>query len=216
MAKTITVPRSLDRIDSFPLDASSHLTSADLNASGLSSYYDLIIDKYTTENIYYDGQVITTDDGKIFMIHLNDAFKILDKEWYFRSDVDYSAGDEILDSEHESLYALTDISSGSSFNTSQWSNKKVVTATSSITLTDDFTYLCDTSTTSLTLTLPSSPEGGESILIIDSENNASVNNLIIDTNGELLEGVNQNTLIDTDSGVLNLVYSGSTYGWIII
>jgi len=74
-------------------------------------------------------------------------------------------------------------------------------------------YFVDTSSNSVSLTLPSSPAVGNEIQIFDASANASTNNITLDRNGVKINGGTENLLVDIDGGAVALIYTGSTYGW---
>ena len=93
----------------------------------------------------------------------------------------------------------------------------------STTKTADFTitntaywqgYFVDTTSNTVTLTLPASPDTGDIIKIIDVGANASTNNIILDGNGNNIQGVSSNYNITTNrSGTEFIFLSGQ--GWVL-
>ena len=77
--------------------------------------------------------------------------------------------------------------------------------------------LANTSGGAYTITLPANASllDGDTIQIIDISNNAANNNLTIGRNGSLMNGAAENLTIDVSGAIVTLIYSGSTYGWII-
>ncbi|NBP57202.1 hypothetical protein EBU71_11850 [bacterium] len=76
--------------------------------------------------------------------------------------------------------------------------------------------LIDTTVTlgsSLLITLPGSPQTGDTVRIIDQKGLSAIKPLIIQRNGSLINGT-VNDLTFTNSGAaFTLVYTGSTRGW---
>ena len=68
-----------------------------------------------------------------------------------------------------------------------------------------------------TITLPANASllDGDIIQVIDISNNAASNNLTIGRNGSLINGSAENLTIDVSGAIVTLIYSGSTYGWIV-
>ena len=64
-----------------------------------------------------------------------------------------------------------------------------------------------------TITLPPTPTLGDKVRIIDLANNASTNNITIGRNGENIDGVASNFIIDINNAGVELIYTNSTYGW---
>ena len=75
-------------------------------------------------------------------------------------------------------------------------------------------YFVDTTSNTVTLTLPITPDTGDIIKIIDVGANASVNNIILDGNGNNIQGTNSNYNITTNrSGTEFIFLSGQ--GWVL-
>jgi len=73
-------------------------------------------------------------------------------------------------------------------------------------------YFVDT-TNAITLTLPASPVLGDEIYIYDASNNALTNNITVLPNSNKIQGSVQSLIIDSNSAVVYLAYTGSSYGW---
>ena len=86
--------------------------------------------------------------------------------------------------------------------------------------TADFTaetnrgYFVDTSSASVTVTLPASPVAGSFIGIKDYALTADTNAITIARNGNNIQGTASDVLIQTEGGVANLVYVDATQGWL--
>jgi len=63
------------------------------------------------------------------------------------------------------------------------------------------------------LTLPASPELGDEIQIFDSGNYAGTQNITINRNGQKINGLEDNALLDVNGVAAVFIYTGSTYGW---
>ena len=85
---------------------------------------------------------------------------------------------------------------------------------SNITLVSGNNYYVDT-TSARTLTLPASPSTGDEIHIFDASNNALTNNITVQPNSSKIQGSVQNLIIDSNAAAAYLVYTGSTYGWMV-
>jgi hypothetical protein len=77
-------------------------------------------------------------------------------------------------------------------------------------------YFVDTSSTAITLTLPGSPNLGDSIKINDLAGTFGTHSLILGRNGKKIEGVSDNLAVDYNKATVEIVYSNSTYGWKVI
>jgi hypothetical protein len=74
-------------------------------------------------------------------------------------------------------------------------------------------YFVDTTTTTLTVSLPAGV-AGDIVAISDYANTAATNNITIDPNGtDKINGVNENTKITTNGASATLIYVDSTRGW---
>ena len=73
-------------------------------------------------------------------------------------------------------------------------------------------YLVDT-TVPRTLTLPAAPAVGDEVQIFDQTNTAATNNITVDNNGLLINGVLDTLVIDVNGAIIELVYTGTTLGW---
>lgn len=73
-------------------------------------------------------------------------------------------------------------------------------------------YFVDT-TAARILTLPASPILGQEIVIFDATGTAGTNNITLSRNGNNINGVAQDAIIDVDKAAAVLVYTGTTLGW---
>jgi hypothetical protein len=85
-------------------------------------------------------------------------------------------------------------------------------------ITSDYTaengdrLLADTTANSFVVTLPATPDVGDSIQIADG-GNWSVNNLAIDRNGETIEGDANNLILDVGDILVYFIYGGNGPTW---
>ena len=75
-------------------------------------------------------------------------------------------------------------------------------------------YFIDTTSNAHTVTLPSSPNAGDTIAIKDYAGTFATNNLTISRNGHNIQGVANNSLISTNRANVELAYIDSTKGWL--
>jgi len=73
-------------------------------------------------------------------------------------------------------------------------------------------YFVDT-TAARTLTLPASPTLGQEIVIFDATGTAGTNNITLSRNGNKINGLAEDAIIDVDKSAAVLIYTGSTIGW---
>lgn len=73
-------------------------------------------------------------------------------------------------------------------------------------------YFVDT-TAARTLTLPASPTLGQEIVIFDATGSAGTNNITIARNGNKINSLTENAIIDVDKAAAVLIYTGTAIGW---
>jgi len=86
--------------------------------------------------------------------------------------------------------------------------------TANFTASSNFKYAVNTTSAAITVTLPASPAAGDQIVILDYAGTAATNNITIAPNGNKINGLAANTLINTNRGFFTLVYIDSTQGWV--
>jgi hypothetical protein len=101
---------------------------------------------------------------------------------------------------------------GATYNSGlNWTSTLV---TSALTLTAGTGYFVNTSTAAITVTLPASPTFGSIVGIVDYSGYASTNNIIINPNGNKIEGTTTNQLLSNNGEGVLLNYIDTTRGWI--
>lgn len=89
--------------------------------------------------------------------------------------------------------------------------------TTTATLSSNTNYFANTSSAAFTITLPSSPNMGDRITIIDGAGTFAVNNLTVHPgSGTIMGQTGKNLILNTNNVAVDLVYYNSTYGWRII
>lgn len=73
-------------------------------------------------------------------------------------------------------------------------------------------YFVDTNATR-TLTLPATPNVGDEIWIADQTGLAGTNNITVNNNGSLINGVSDTLIIDVNGAIAVLLYTGASLGW---
>lgn len=76
-------------------------------------------------------------------------------------------------------------------------------------------YFVDTSSAAITVTLPSSPSAGDTFRAIDVLRSSSTYNITLGRNGEKINGLTTDYSININAKAVELVYTGSTRGWVI-
>lgn len=90
------------------------------------------------------------------------------------------------------------------------------TASTNITAIAGQKTIVDSSSGTVTVTLPASPELGDEIRIIDGTGSAATNNITINRNGNNIEGVAEDLVIDVNRAAFGLVYYNATQGWLFM
>ncbi len=75
-------------------------------------------------------------------------------------------------------------------------------------------YLLDSSSNTVTATLPASPNNGERVKFIDVAGSASTNNITIGRNGNSIQGSASDLTVVTDRAAFELMFVTS-YGWVL-
>ena len=96
-------------------------------------------------------------------------------------------------------------------NRPQW---QVISASRSI--ASNTKNIVDTTSGAVTLTLPPNPAFGDEIRVIDGKGNASTHNIILNRNGNNIEGSAGNLTISANRTGLGLVFYEASQGWIKI
>ena len=74
----------------------------------------------------------------------------------------------------------------------------------------------DCSSGVVTVTLPSSPDMGSEIRVIDATGNAATNNITIGRNGSKINGADSDLTLDVNRAAIGLVYYNAAQGWILM
>jgi hypothetical protein len=74
-------------------------------------------------------------------------------------------------------------------------------------------YFLDTTTTTLTITLPTTPSAGDIVAIADYANTSATNNITVGRNGSNIDGEAIDAKIKINGQVYTLVYVDATEGW---
>jgi len=113
----------------------------------------------------------------------------------------------------------TDTTTFEGYDGTQWSgigggNPWAVVNTTPYTASNNDRLLVDTSGgTTITINLPTSPQVGDNIRIMDLAGTFDVYNALIDPGSEKINGVVDTLNVTTENAGFQLVYTGSTYGW---
>ena len=75
----------------------------------------------------------------------------------------------------------------------------------------DQMILVDTTNSSITITLPSSPSNGDIFQVVDVKNNSEINNIIIDGNENTINGSLENLIMNFKGYSLFFIYDNGNY-----
>jgi hypothetical protein len=87
-----------------------------------------------------------------------------------------------------------------------------VAVNSNITALSGRRYAVDT-TAARTITLPASPGVGDEVQIMDATGTAATNNITVLRNGNKINGLLEDAIIDVDMDMASFIYAGSVTGW---
>ena len=105
---------------------------------------------------------------------------------------------------------------GSIFDPSQTVTWSSTIITSDTTLASGNGYFVNTTSSTITVTLPASPSVGDYLQIKDYAGTFATNNLTIARNGSNIQGEAFDSLISTNRAALKLVYADATKGWLYV
>lgn len=76
-------------------------------------------------------------------------------------------------------------------------------------------YFVDVSLNTVTVTLPTSPDFGHEVRIVDIKGNSKNNPITVNRNSHLIMGIAENLVINSNRAALGLVYFDSSEGWVL-
>ena len=85
-----------------------------------------------------------------------------------------------------------------------------------LTLAANDRYFVNTNGNAATAQLPSSPLDGDAVTIVDLAGVFGTYNLTIDRNGKQIQDADENLVLDVNNTGVTLVFSGDTYGWVLL
>jgi hypothetical protein len=95
----------------------------------------------------------------------------------------------------------------------QWQSVFVGDGSTGLTAVAGRGYFINTTSGTVTVTLPASPSAGDTIAIIDYATTFGTNNVTLDRNGNNIKGSAANETISTSDGAYTYVYIDGTQGW---
>ena len=211
-SKQATITGAATTIDDADLTANRALLS---NASGKVAVSDVT----STEIGHLDGvssNIQTQLDAKTDTTYTisavdsaNDAIIRLTDSGSTTDDVKLVAGDNITITPSGDDITIASTASGGGGGVSWQSTPK----TSDFTATAGEGYSVNTTSASITVTLPASPSGGDEVSIVDYAGTADTNYIII-TSPNNINGSSSGVKIDYERGGVSMVYIDATQGWL--
>ena len=102
--------------------------------------------------------------------------------------------------------SFAEVSGGTSWQSVKTSNTTMVAGEG---------YFVDTSSSAITMTLPSSATQGDEVSVIDYAGTADTNNITIGRNSHKIQGASADLTVSTERAGFTLVYVDATQGWLL-
>ena len=96
-------------------------------------------------------------------------------------------------------------------NSLEWQSLQIASFTASA----GYAYPVDTTSSGITVTLPASPSAGHTIQVLDVAATADTNFITLARNGNNINGSASNVALGKERGVVSVVYSGASQGWVV-
>ena len=167
-----------------------------------SGAYDLTLDTNSGSN---SGVITITDgaNGNIAITPNGSGAVVLDGLSWPTSD---GTANYILKTDGSASLSWTEMSGGTSW--------QAVQATG-FTAAAGKGYFCNTTSAAFTVTLPASPSLGDEVTIVDYAGTADTNNITVGRNSLKIMGSAADITVAIERAAFTLVYSDSTYGWLL-
>jgi hypothetical protein len=123
---------------------------------------------------------------------------------------------EVIEITEREIEVIEVVERGPSGPTGPQANINYTVVSSAQTLSNSQNIAADTSGGSFTLTLPASPNEGDSIDIFDYAETFNTNPLLIARNGERIESIEEDLIANVQGAYFTMIYTGSTRGWQIL
>lgn len=101
----------------------------------------------------------------------------------------------------------------SSFGTDSVTNRTLTTSSAVVAGERIF---ANATTASFTLTLPGSPQDGDTIQVIDVAGIFALNPVTLARNGNRIQNLAEDLILNLNNAAVTLIYSGATFGWVFI
>jgi uncharacterized Zn-binding protein involved in type VI secretion len=100
-----------------------------------------------------------------------------------------------------------------SFGTESVTNR---TLTANANLVSGERIFANSTSGAFTLTLPASPADGDTIQIIDVAGTFKINPVTVARNGEKIQNLTEDLVLNLNNAAVTMIYSGATFGWVFI
>ena len=122
------------------------------------------------------------------------------------------------------LDLTTDKNTWEGYNGTQWTGlgggnpwaTHTADGSTALTVAANDRYFIDTTAGAQTANLPASPQVGDQVSFVDIAGTFDTNNLTIGRNSLKIMGLAEDLVVSTENAGLQLVYTGSTYGWRLV
>ena len=167
-----------------------------------SGAYDLTLDTNSGSN---SGVITITDgaNGNIAITPNGSGAVVLDGLSWPTSD---GTANYILKTDGSASLSWTEMSGGTSWQAVQ---------STGFTAAAGKGYFCNTTSAAFTVTLPASPSLGDEVTVVDYAGTADTNNITIGRNSLKIMGSAADLTVAIERAAFTLVYSDSTYGWLL-
>ena len=167
-----------------------------------SGAYDLILDTNSGTN---SGTITITDaaNGNIAIAPNGSGAVVLDGLSWPTSD---GTANYVLKTDGSASLSWTEMAGGTDWQAVQ---------STGFTAAAGKGYFCNTSSAAFTVTLPGSPSLGDEVSIVDYAGTADTNNITVGRNSLKIMGSAADLTVAIERAAFTLVYSDSTYGWLL-
>lgn len=188
------------------------------NLSAASSPYTLTsaqsISATQADNESRQAAIVFTNHGSNFIVQ----FQAAQKTYFLRNNsTQYTitcrlggGGNTFVIQPNTSVFLATD---GTNWFDLQTQGTDWLTKSGAYTAFPGDKIFVNTSSGTVTITLPASPAVGDEVRFVDLASTFDTNNLTVARNGNKINNATSDLTVATEDAAFALVYSGATYGW---
>lgn len=166
-----------------------------------------VIDDTTPQlggNLDVNGNsIVSASNGNIAITPNGTGNIVLDGLTFPNAD---GSADQVLKTDGSGTLSFTDVSGGTSWQLGKQADFNAVAGEG---------YFVDTTTNTITATLPASPSSGDEITFIDVTGTFDTNNFTVGRNGQNIQGSATDLTVSIERAGFTLVYFNSTQGWVL-